>query len=77
MPGNVAVDDPRARVIWLESNSEVSVCWEHGDVAARRVVKVECCRGGVFVVFGVTLTNNGEVVALGTLAGTLLVVNIR
>lgn len=41
VPGNVAVDEPRARVVELKGEGEVAVGGQAGDVAARRVDEVE------------------------------------
>jgi len=40
MPGNMAMQKPRARVVFLERDGEVAVPREGGDVATRRVDEV-------------------------------------
>ena len=41
MPGDVAVHEPRARVIGFEGDVEEADCGEEGDVAARGVDEVQ------------------------------------
>lgn len=40
MPSDVAVHEPRTRVVGIEHNDGVSRRWKHGYVAARRVGEV-------------------------------------
>jgi hypothetical protein len=40
VPRDVAMQEPRARVVFLEGDGEVAVCGEGGDVAARWVDEV-------------------------------------
>lgn len=62
MPGNVAVDEPGARVVELESDGEVAVAGQGGDVTAGRVGEVEFC--GAFDVGADGLADDPKVVAV-------------
>lgn len=42
MPGNMAVEQPRARIISLEGDYEVASSRDQCYVSARRVVEFEC-----------------------------------
>lgn len=52
MPSDMAVHQPRARVVRLEGNDQVPVCWQQGDIATGRVVGLEGCRVIVVPVAG-------------------------
>jgi len=62
MPGDMAVQEPDARVIRLEGDDKVSGSRQHGDVAARRVGPSRVDRGGVES--SSTLGDEVEVVAV-------------
>lgn len=62
VPRNVAVQEPDARVVAAESDSEPAAGGEEGDVAPRRVVVVEGQRVGQLVVRVGAAAQDGEVV---------------
>lgn len=62
VPGDVAVHEPRARVVELEGEREVAVARERGRVPARRVLDVEARRVAVEDARG--LGQDPEVVAV-------------
>lgn len=62
MPGNVAVDEPSARVVELEGDGEVAVAGQGGDVTAWWVGEIEL--GGAFDVGACGLGDDPEVVTV-------------
>lgn len=69
MPGDVAMQDPRTGVVWLESNCKVSILWKHSNVAARRVLEVEFGRRRFGVPFFAALSDDGEIMTLWVSTG--------
>ena len=65
MPGDVAVDEPRARIIGFERDDDEAACGEEDHVPTRGVgeVEVEICGSGE-VESGAGLLEEGEVVAV-------------
>ena len=65
MPGEVALDDPRGRIIGFEGDDDEAEGGEENDVATGRVAVVEgeVCRSGE-VEGDVGLLEEGEVVAV-------------
>ena len=41
MPGNVAVDQPSARIVSFEGNGDETAGWEEDNVTARGIVEFE------------------------------------
>ena len=42
MPCNMAMQEPRARIVFLESDCEVAICGERGDVSTRWIDEIQC-----------------------------------
>ena len=62
MPGDVAVQEPHARIVGLEGQDQIPVRGQQGHVASGGVVEVECHQR--IPVWLIGLGQDGEVVAV-------------
>lgn len=62
MPSDMAMSDPRPRIIGLESHGEEAISGQSGDITSGWVIEVECC--GVDIEHAGFLGYDREVVAV-------------
>ena len=62
MPGDMAMQQPGARIVGFEGDNEVAACRQKGDVSAGWIVEVQVGETGPVGCFG--LFEDGEVVAV-------------